>query len=575
LLALVLAAVLPLLALSIGMAWQNVHLERKAAAGELRRLAVSAATVVDAHLQRATLLLEALARSPDLLNGQFDHFEQHLRSVAAATGVVLLLANRAGEQVINSAAPHGTALHAPPRPDVVERTLAEGKPDLSNVIIGPLADRPVAGLVVAVPNGSSDAIVVAARIDPLQLAPILAGPDLRGPSFVVVYDGIGKVFASTAPAGVTVPTLPAEAARLGTDTQWPAVSALGYAAAIEPVAGTSWHVAVLTPSKAMAAKWQTTMDWLITAGSIVIGLAILAAILLGRFLEHEAGALVTEARMAIEGSVPPPLKSFVYEFAMLRHALRVVAGATRDAILTQARLEGLVQTAAELESRVTQRTQELEETTGRLLNAQDDERRRIARELHDSTVQEVLAASLHLNSVQVVTDGRSAGELKEARSALDRAKEELRTVAFLMQPPLLDECGIATALRVYAEGFSRRSGIEITVDAPDLDPTLPRAVETALFRVAQEALANVHRHADCTTGRIRLTAMQRGVSLDIEDDGSGMPLGDRTPVGAGITGMRARVRQLGGDFTIVSDRTGTKLRVTIPLPALVLSPSAA
>jgi signal transduction histidine kinase len=190
-------------------------------------------------------------------------------------------------------------------------------------------------------------------------------------------------------------------------------------------------------------------------------------------------------------------------------------------------------------------------------------------------VQEVLAASLHLNAVRVSADGRSARELEEARSALDRVKEELRTVAFLMQPPLLDECGIVTALRVYAEGFSRRSGIEITVDAPDVDPTLPRAVETALFRVAQEALTNVHRHAHCTTGRIRLTITHQTVSMDIEDDGTGMPLGDRTPVGVGVTGMRARVRQLGGDFTMFSRQSGTKLRATIPLPALVQSQSAA
>jgi signal transduction histidine kinase len=369
--------------------------------------------------------------------------------------------------------------------------------------------------------------------------------------------------------------LPAEAARLGTDAQWPDVAALGYAAAIEPVRGTSWHVAVLTPAATMTARWQKSLTWLIVAGGVVIALAAMIAVLLGRFLTHEAGTLIAEARMAMEGSEPPTRKSVVYEFAILRHTLRSVAETTRDAILTQARLAGLVQTAAQLELRVTQRTQELEETAGRLLNAQDDERRRIARELHDSTVQEVLAASLHLNSVKVVADGRSARAMGEARRALDRVKEELRTVAFLMQPPLLDECGIVTALRVYAEGFGHRCGIEIAVDAPDADPVLPRAVETALFRVAQEALANVHRHAHCTTGRIRLSATQQGVSLDIEDDGSGMHLDDRTPVGAGITGMRARVRQLGGNFTIVSDRTGTKLSVTVPLPALVSSPLVA
>ena len=273
----------------------------------------------------------------------------------------------------------------------------------------------------------------------------------------------------------------------------------------------------------LTAKWQTTINWLIYVGSIVIVLALVTAVLLGRFLVRDASTLVAEAHMAAEGRVPPTLKSAVFEFADLRNTLRTVAIAAREAIFTQARVTVLAQTAAQLESRVSQRTQELEDATGRLLNAQDDERRRIAREMHDSTIQELIVATLHLKSVQVTSDGRSAQDLAEARAALDRAKQELRTVTYLMQPPLLDECGIATALRVYAEGFSRRSDIDIVVDAPDEDPDLPRAVETALFRVAQEALTNVHRHAKCSSCRIRLAATARDISLEVADTGTGMP----------------------------------------------------
>ena len=238
-----LAAVLPILVLSIGMAWRNVELEREAATADLQRLAVAASSVVDAHIARVTLLLEALARSPDLFDGEFSHFEQHLRAVAAATDRVLLLANRAGEQVINSAVPHGTKPLAPPRPDVVERMLAGGKPDLSNVILGPVANRPVAGLLVAIPNGTADAAGVGARIDPLQLTHDLLRGDHQRQTFVVVFDGNGKQFASTAPSDFAVPPLPSAAARSGTDAAWPEIASLGYAAAIEPVSGTTWHVA--------------------------------------------------------------------------------------------------------------------------------------------------------------------------------------------------------------------------------------------------------------------------------------------------------------------------------------------
>jgi signal transduction histidine kinase len=392
---------------------------------------------------------------------------------------------------------------------------------------------------------------------------------------VVVYDAIGKVFASTASAGLTLPALPDQHGHSGSEAQWSALSALGYAAAIEPVSGTSWRVAVLAPAAALAVKWQTTMNWLIAAGTVVIVLSVLIAALLGRFLVHEAGTLMSEARMAVEGRVPPTLVSRIYEFAVLRKTLRSVAVATRNAILTQARLASLIQTATQLESRVAERTRELEETTGQLLNAQDDERRRIAREMHDSSVQELIAATLHLKFVRVLADGRSAKELEEARAALNRVKEELRTVAFLMQPPLLDECGIATALRVYAEGFSRRSGLEVSVDAPDRDPVLPRPVETALFRVAQEALTNVHRHANCRNCRVSLSTTAREVFLEVVDKGSGMLPGNRPSIGAGITGMRARVRQLGGNLTIASDAKGTKVQVALPLPAAVVSSNVA
>jgi signal transduction histidine kinase len=572
---LVLAAGLPLLALSIGVVWWDARLERMAESVEMQRLAVATAVVVDSYVTKATLLIQSLALSPSLQEGDIDAFERHLRSVAATTGIVLLLSNRAGEQVLNSGAPHGAKLEFKAVPQVAERIVTGGKPDLSNVIIGPLAKRPIAGLAVPVPNGHPDAIIVAARLDPLQLIPMLPRPELWSGAFAVVYDGKGQPFASTAPANLPVPFLPDQANAAGTDAEWEAAEVMGFTATVEPVSGTSWHVALLVPRTVLAAKLSATVVTLLIYGSAVIALAALLAFLLGRLLVMDVRSLLSEAHMAEEGAVPPAVRSRVLEFGIMHETLGKAAVAVRETAFAKARAAGLAEMAAQLESRVSQRTAELEETTGRLLNAQDDERRRIARDMHDSTVQELIAASLHLRAMQRSVDGSSTQELEAAQSALDRAKEDLRTMAFLMQPPLLDECGIATALRVYAEGFGQRSGLEITVMAPDEDPVLPRALETALFRVAQEGLTNVHRHAKCTAGRIRLTVTALNVSLEIEDEGRGMPSGGRAPVGVGITGMRARVRQLGGDLTIVSDAEGTILRVTIPLQEAARSLSAA
>ncbi len=172
-------------------------------------------------------------------------------------------------------------------------------------------------------------------------------------------------------------------------------------------------------------------------------------------------------------------------------------------------------------------------------------------------------------------DGRGARALNEALTGLDRAKDELRTVSFLMQPPLLDECGLATAMRSYAEGFGRRSGLAVTVEAPATDPVLPRAIETALFRVVQEALTNVHRHANSPTALVRLRIAQGTVLLQIEDAGVGMATGKPVSPGVGIAGMRARVRQLGGDLSIETGSGVTRVRATMPLPLALQSAPAA
>lgn len=164
---------------------------------------------------------------------------------------------------------------------------------------------------------------------------------------------------------------------------------------------------------------------------------------------------------------------------------------------------------------------------------------------------------------------RQAGiALAEARASLGRAKEELRTVAFVLQPPLLDECGLATALQVYVEGFSKRTGIAVAVTAPDLKVEVPRAVETTLLRIAQEALANVHRHSGARTATVRLSASAEALVLRIADDGRGMPIagGDYGKMeGVGIRGMRARLRQLGGDLEIRAKSSGTLIKASVPM----------
>jgi signal transduction histidine kinase len=210
---------------------------------------------------------------------------------------------------------------------------------------------------------------------------------------------------------------------------------------------------------------------------------------------------------------------------------------------------------------------------------QDEERRRIARELHDAIGQNLVGLVANLTVAH-----RSARALNpKARQALsgslevaERSLKEMRTLSYLLHPPLLDEDGLASALAWYVQGFAKRSGIKIDLKVSPNFARLPQDVETTLFRVVQESLTNVHRHSKSLTASIRLSRGATGVKLEIADKGRGMPAkalhsGNQKSgkLGVGIMGMSERARQLGGRLEIDSSRRGTTVRVVIPNPEVV------
>lgn len=223
-----------------------------------------------------------------------------------------------------------------------------------------------------------------------------------------------------------------------------------------------------------------------------------------------------------------------------------------------------------LESLVEQRTAALRRLSARLLRVQDEERRRIARELHDSLGQYLTAAKINLDVL-----ARTKGDgtyLREAQQLIDRAISDTRTLSHLLHPPLLDEAGFISAARWYVEGFGKRSGIRTALEMPDGFDRLPSEVETALFRILQEALTNVHRHSGSRSVEVRLTRDSTLVVLAIQDHGKGIPQDtlDRfkksgTNVGVGLAGMRERIKELGGTFHLESGPKGTLLKAIVPI----------
>jgi PAS domain S-box-containing protein len=209
--------------------------------------------------------------------------------------------------------------------------------------------------------------------------------------------------------------------------------------------------------------------------------------------------------------------------------------------------------------------------SGRLLQMQDEERRRIARELHDSAGQTLVALDMNLSSIQREAN-LSPQALKTCSESLGLVKElsrELRTISHLLHPPLLDEAGLPSAVRWYVEGFAERSKISVNLDLDDDLGRLSPECETAIFRIVQECLTNIHRHSGSSTASIRIARGPREVRVEVSDQGKGISVekqGNAGTVkrGVGIGGMQERVRQLGGRLEIQSGKGGTTVIAILP-----------
>jgi PAS domain S-box-containing protein len=222
------------------------------------------------------------------------------------------------------------------------------------------------------------------------------------------------------------------------------------------------------------------------------------------------------------------------------------------------------------------------ELSGKLLRSQDDERRHIARELHDSLGQYLSVLNMNVGTLARTVLGLTEQQRKmfaETVDLLETCSREVRTVSYLMHPPMLDEVGLVSALLWYAKGFSERCDIQVKIDAADISKRLPKLVETAFFRITQEALTNIYRHSQSQTAVIRLQECDGGIAIEIADNGSGLDadllesVGSENggPKGVGIRGMRERMREMGGTLHLVSNKSGTLICAHIPWTSSVFA----
>jgi PAS domain S-box-containing protein len=229
---------------------------------------------------------------------------------------------------------------------------------------------------------------------------------------------------------------------------------------------------------------------------------------------------------------------------------------------------------------ILQQSEQLRELSNRLLQTQDEERRHIARELHDSAGQLIAALGMNLAGItQRAGDNAALSKaLEDTQNLVQQLNREIRTTSYLLHPPLLDESGLPGAIRWYMDGLAERSGLDIDLDIPDAFGRLPEDIELAVFRIVQESLTNIHRHSGSKTARIRLSRDACSVGLEIQDHGKGIS-GEKLAAikaqrtGVGITGIRERVRHFNGLMDIQSNGTGATISVTLPFPAVPLPES--
>jgi signal transduction histidine kinase len=214
----------------------------------------------------------------------------------------------------------------------------------------------------------------------------------------------------------------------------------------------------------------------------------------------------------------------------------------------------------------------LHEMTAGLLSLQDDERRRLARELHDTTAQNVSMIIINIDTLnkEPFPSAVARAKLAECAELARRSLQEVRTFSYVLHPPMLEELGVFAALRMFIEGFSERTGILVDLDLPDRPIRMPRDLETTIFRVVQESLLNVHKHSHSSTARVRISLDSCGIEVIVEDEGSGFPPAAEhssipAKLGVGIGSMQERVKLCGGRFQLHSKPNGTQVEVRLPL----------
>jgi signal transduction histidine kinase len=545
---LILAIIVPLLAFSAFLVLRAAVHDQGILASTVRARTREAAVAIEHTLywRRTQLLL--LAASRHLVNGDFEAFQARAAELARPDNLTVVLSDPSGRQIVRAGSSSGAV-----DPGSVQRVAATGLPSISNLERDPVTGAPVIAINVPILRDGTVVYVLGLDIAPL-LPAILADLDLDPRWLVAVSDRTGRTIArSRAPerfVGEMGRTTVLDQFRSAAEGWFPLVSRDGIPlyTAFAHVPMADWTISVGIPEEILFAPVRRSTALFMLIGGVTLVVALLLAKAIGGRITAAFATLVDNAAEIGRGERVVLRPTGLKEADAVAHALddasgQLVRGAEERAVLLQ-----------------------------RSLSAEEAERRRLSRELHDSLGQYLTALRIGLNAIGPTCGGarERVMELKRLTNDLGR---EMSRIAWELRPMALDDLGLKDAITQYLEEWADRSRLEVDLETNLGSRRLPQPVETTLFRVLQEAVTNVVKHAGASRIAVILDARDHEVRLTVEDDGRGFDVADGGSerlalcVGhLGLQGLRERLELIGGGLEIESGELGgTTVFVRIPL----------
>jgi signal transduction histidine kinase len=547
---LVVVCVLPAIIVTTFIIVRYFNQERAGLERDLVGTARALCQAVDAELNGVRSALLVLAKSPYLATGDLARFFSEAQPVVAAINVDnIVLSDVTGQQLINTLKPFGTPLPFHGGREQLRRALETGQPVISDLFVGAVTGKPLISTELPVLVDGKPRYALAAGIFPSRLSEILRRQKMPPDWVAGIVDGSRTIVARTIGGdefiGKKVGSDLDRALLKAREGSFDGTTLEGLSVLTSfsrsPVSG--WTVAIGVPSNSLLGfLWQALLENVVAAVVLLAAGILLAGWISARIVGSIRALRETAGQLALPGplAVPP---------------------------IDIQEVQELGQSLVTAHNLIDQRTAERDDLRRRIMGAQEEERLRLAHDLHDQTGQSVSAAILELKTIEPLVDEKSRGRVRLLRRHLDELAQMLHRVAWELRPASIDELGLINALENYLAEWSKKHGVKVDFHCADSDlDRRSNEIRTTIYRVIQEGLTNVAKHArDATNVSVVIGTAEHTLHLTIEDDGRGF---DPTALSSrlGLAGMRERLLLVGGQLNIESSpSTGTTIFARIPL----------